>query len=106
MHAIKEITPTPFGWRCCLLLFITVQKLLLFVGIGLEQEARNLMKGATQAFEQFAHAAEREPSPEGFLDPRTRLGRCFEASGGYLVFELVELRPLQSARVALILQGA
>ena len=63
------------------------------------------MKGAPEALEQFPHAADREPSPEGFLDPRARLSRCLEASGGDLAFEVVELARFQSAWVAFILQS-
>jgi hypothetical protein len=64
------------------------------------------MKGAAQAVEEFAHAAAREPSTEGLLDPVAHLGGRLEAAGGDFAFEEVELRRLESARVALVLQGA
>src|SRR5258708_4771564 len=104
MNAIEKITPTAFVRCGLLLLFVGLQELLLLVRVSFEEEARDLVKGATHAFEQFPHAAEREPSPEGFLDPLTGLGRRLEASGGDLAFEVVELRRFQSAQVAFIVE--
>ena len=106
MDAIEEIASAAFGPRGLLLLFVGFEELLLFVRVGLEEEARDLVKGATQAFEQLTHAAEREPSPEGGLDPRAGLGRRVKASGGDLAFEVIELRRFQSARIAFVLEGA
>ena len=56
--------------------------------------------------EQFAHAARGEPSTEGRLDPVARLASRLEAAGGDLALEAVELARPESARVALVLQGA
>ena len=106
MDAVEEIAPTSLrpAWSACLVRRPARNSCCLS-GSALKRKPADLVKGATQAFEQFTHAAEREPSPEGFLDPLTGLGRRLEASGGDLAFEMVELRRLQSARVALVLQG-
>ena len=106
MHPVEKIAPPAFVLRWLLVCFVGLEELLLLVGVGLEEKARHLVKGAPHSLEQLPHAAEREPSPEGCLDPLTGLGRRLEASGGDLAFEVVELRRFQSAQVALVVEGA
>jgi len=96
MQAVEEITPPAFG-RCGLLvLLVLLEELLLLIRIGLEEGAADLMKGTTQALEEFAPAAFGEPSTEGLLDPGARLSRGLEVARGDLAFEVVELRRLES----------
>src|SRR5262249_45753043 len=87
-------------------LLIVFQELLLLVRVGLEEEATDPVEGTTQPMEQFAQAAWGEPSTEGRLDPVAHLAGRPEAAGGDFGFEAVERGRLESARVALVLQGA
>jgi len=64
------------------------------------------MKGAAQAVQELAHTTWGEPSTEGRLDPGAHLTGRPEAAGGDFALEAVELGRLESARVALVLQGA
>src|SRR5262249_4517190 len=105
MHPVQEIAPPAFGRRGLLILFVVIDEFLLLIGIGLEEEAADLMKGAAQAPPQLAHATWGEPSTEGLLDPIARLGGRREASAGDRAFAVVEWRRFPSARVALVLEG-
>jgi hypothetical protein len=87
MHAVEEIATPALSLCALLVLVVLLEEGLLLVGIGLEEEAADLMKGAAQAMQQFAHAAWGEPSTEGFLDPVARLGGRVEAPGGDLALE-------------------
>jgi hypothetical protein len=78
-------------------LVVLLDKRLLLVGIGLEEEAADLMKGAAQALQQFAHAAWGAPSTEGLLDPVARWGGGVEAS--YLPDQLVFGRQPRRIRI-------
>jgi hypothetical protein len=106
MNAVEEVATPALGLRGLLVLLIVFQELLLPVRISLEEEATDPVEGAAQPMEQFAHAARGEPSTEGRLDPVAYLAGRPEAAGGDLVFEAVELARRESARVALVLQGA
>src|SRR5262249_26083348 len=106
MSPVQEVAPPAFGPCCLSVLFIGLKELLLLVRISLEEEAADPVEGAAQPMEQFAHAAWGEPSTEGRLDPVAHLASRLEAAGGDFAFEAVELARPESARVALVLQGA
>src|SRR5208282_1204012 len=74
MHAVEEVAPPAIAWNLLLVLLILLDKLLLLVQVGLEQESTCLVEGAAQTHQQLAHAAEGEPSTEGRLDPIAHLG--------------------------------
>src|SRR5262249_26956840 len=104
VNPIDEIASPAVAADLALVLLIFGDELFLLFLIGLEEEAAHLVERATQALEQFAHAAGRKPSTEGLLDPLAGLSRTLEASGGDLLLELVELASSQSAGVAFVLQ--
>src|SRR5262249_36362729 len=106
MDPIEKIAAPTIALHFQFVLFVVLQELLLLIRVRLEEEATDLMKGATQPMQELAHAAFGGPSTEGLLDPVAHLRRRLEAAGGDLALEVVELGRLQSAPVAFVLQGA
>src|SRR6476619_6723974 len=104
MHAVEEIAPPTVGLHLLFVLGVVVQERLLFVRIGLEEEAADLLEGTAQTLEEFTHTTFGKPSPEGLLVPIAHLCRRPEAAGGNLAFEVVELGRFQSARVTLVVE--
>jgi hypothetical protein len=90
MAGIHEVAPRgrAFGGAVGLVL---LDERLLLVTLGLEEEARRLMKAAPQTLKQPLGAAERVGDPAVGLNPLPDLPRTAEPAGLNLLLELLRL---------------
>src|SRR5262249_32903080 len=102
---IHEVAPRgrALGWAVGLVL---LDELLLLVTLGLEEEARGLVKTASQTRKQPLGAAERVGDPEIGLNPVPDLARASEPAGLELGPEMLSLGCSQFAGIAPIMKSA
>jgi hypothetical protein len=84
---------------------VLTNKLLLLVGVGLPQEAGDLVVTDADPPEQVLHPAGRIADAEGVLKPLANLIRVAEAARADLLFEVFHLLGGELARVALVVQS-
>src|SRR3712207_5584610 len=105
MAGIDEIPPRRRPLSLSLVPLIGADELLLFVRVGLPEEAGGLVVADADAVQQVPHTPRGIADAKGLLDPVADLLGGQEATGGDLGLESLDLSRSEFARVALMAEG-